>query len=198
MNDLKRVILETVTWVRKVNPDFEKNYYRSDELKPLSCKGYLDLPKEEFYKLIAKRSNYLHENKIELLTESEVVELGSLIWSDPEDSVYDGGAEFYAQGLYDVSECPPWDTWIAKGKDFAAFNHLGNAILSWLPKEHFNKFYSGKAISIMDNMDWILKLGRVNPFLQTIIGKPENLIFEEPPIKWNTDKLVDINNDRWA
>ena len=196
--ELNRILLETITWISKVNFDYEKNYYRSNELKPLSCKNYLELPNSEFYKLIAKRSNYLKNNNIEILNEEDVTNLGKLIWSEPEDSVFDGGAEAYAQGLYDISECPPWDTWIAKGQDFIEFKHLGNAIISWLPNEHFNKFYSGKSVSIMDNMDWIMKLNNSNYFVQTLIGKPNNLIFEEQPIKWHSSEQLEINDKRWV
>ncbi|BDD03951.1 hypothetical protein [Aureibacter tunicatorum] len=195
---LNQLIIETATWLYKINSNFEENHYRSNELKPKPCEDYHSLEYGEFNKLIEKRSAYLKTNNIELLTEAEVEKLGKLIWSNPDESVHDGGAELYAQGLYDISECPPWDSWICKANEFEEFKDLNGTIISWLPDEHFNKFHSGKSISIMDNMNWVKRINCRNEFVEKLIREPENLKLEEPPIKWNSDKQLEINNLRWS
>ena len=197
MNQLIKNTLEAATWIAKVNPNFEDNFYRSLALKPANCEDYDELKPSEFNHLIHKRSDLLKNKGITLLSIDELLNTGKIVWSCPEESVLDGCAEIYSQGFFDISECPPWDTWIGYSHQFPELSFLKGSIISWIPLEHFNKFHSGKEVSILDNMNWIDAIAIEDSLLNAIIGTPKDLKFEEVLDMESMEKRGHFINDKW-
>jgi hypothetical protein len=183
MTALERRILEVATWILKVNPQFEHNYFRSEEINSLCGNNALIKNK---YPLVSadgvvetakRRALLLQERGIPLVSLEEAAIYGNLVYTLPEESHLDGGAEFYSQGLVDIWEVPAWDTWIAFGNhEFKQFNLYPSAVISWIPRTVNDLFFSGRAVSIIENLGW-LELNTNNEFLSSLIGEPENLVF---------------------
>ena len=197
MNQLIKNTLEAATWIAKVNPNFEDNFYRSLSIKPESCEDYHEMKPVELNNLIGKRSDLLKNKGITLLSIDELLSLGKIVWSCPSDSVHDGAPEIYSQGFFDISECPPWDTWIGYGHQFLELSFLKDSIITWLPLEQYNKFHSGKEVSILDNMNWIDSITGEDPILNAIIGTPKDLKFEEVLDMESMEKRGQFINDKW-
>jgi hypothetical protein len=183
MTALERRILEVATWILKVNPQFEHNYFRSEEINSLCGNNALIKNK---YPLVSadgvvetakRRALLLQERGIPLVSLEEAAIYGNLVYTLPEESHLDGGAEFYSQGLVDIWEVPAWDTWIALGNhEFKEFNLYPSAVISWIPRTVNDLFFSGRAVSIIENLGW-LELNTNNEFLSSLTGEPENLVF---------------------
>ncbi|KUG06857.1 hypothetical protein [Solirubrum puertoriconensis] len=138
MNEMLQSVIEAATWIDKVNPRFEDNFYRSEELRPGFLIANSQYHKEALAVTVQKRREYLQNPATDLLTLEEVAEKGKLILIDPLDSELDGGAEVYSQGYFDLWDCAPWDTWVAFGSATlkqAADSALINPFLSQL--KHF-------------------------------------------------------------
>ena len=183
MTELETRILEVATWILKVNPQFEHNYFRSEEIKPFYKRPTarrLPICDVSILSLsVQRRRALLKEHNIPLLTLQEAGEYGNLIYTLPQESQLDGGAEFYSQGLVDIWEVPAWDTWVTFGatefKEFAAYP---DAVISWIPKTTANLFYSGMSVSIIDNLGWV-KLSLPSVFLSHLTSEPQDLEFIE-------------------
>ncbi len=183
MTALERRILEVATWILKVNPEFEHNYFRSEEINSLWGNNALIKNK---YPLVSadgvvetakRRALLLQERGIPLVALEEAATYGNLVYTFPEESHLDGGAEFYSQGLVDIWEVPAWDTWIAFGnREFKEFNLYPSAVISWIPRTVNDLFFSGREVSIIENLGW-LELNTNNQFLSSLTGEPENLVF---------------------
>jgi len=185
MTKLETRILEVATWILKVNPHFEHNYFRSEEIRSIGTNNaHLDnryplVNADAIIATASKRSMLLKERDIPLISLEEAVAGGSLIYTIPAESQLDGGAEFQSRGLVDIWEVPAWDTWVAFGpKEFKEFSQYPDAVISWIPKTVDNLFFSGQALSIINNLGW-LKLDVSNLFLMSLAKEPENLEFIE-------------------
>ncbi|MBJ6142991.1 hypothetical protein [Hymenobacter sp. BT559] len=183
MTALERRILEVATWILKVNPQLEHNYFRSEEINSLwgnnaSIKNKYPLVSADGVVETAKRrALLLQERGIPLVSLEEAAGYGNLVYTLPEESHLDGGAEFYSQGLVDIWEVPAWDTWVAFGNhEFKEFNLYPSAVISWIPRTINNLFFSGREVSIIENLGW-LDLNTNNQFLSSLTGQPENLVF---------------------
>jgi hypothetical protein len=163
MTALEIRIREVATWILKVNPQFESNYFRSEQLRPITkIKVARKIPiasLQAIRRVVAKRQKVLSASNITLLSLEEVLSCGKLIYTCPADSTLDGGAEFYSQGLVDIWEIPAWDTWVSLGDlEFREFEAYKDCIISWIPESVYNLFYSGKAVGLEDNLDWVTRI----------------------------------------
>ncbi len=181
MTELETRILEVATWILKVNPHFEHNYFRSEEIMPFQ---QLPIVQREpisdlanFNLGVQKRRTLLQKRNISLITLEEAATYGNLVYTVPDDSVLDGGSEFQSQGLVDIWEVPAWDTWVTFGAtEFKEFEGYTRAVISWIPKTVANLFFSGLSLSIIDNLGWV-KLNSPNVFLSHLTIAPRNLEF---------------------
>jgi hypothetical protein len=183
MTALERRILEVATWILKVNPQFERNYFRSEEINSLWGNNALI---KNRYPLVSadgvvetarRRELLLQERGIPLVSLEEAATYGNLVYTLPEESHLDGGAEFYSQGLVDIWEVPAWDTWVGFGNhEFKEFDLYPSAVVSWIPRTVNDLFFSGREVSIIENLGW-LDLNTDNQFLSSLTGEPEDLIF---------------------
>jgi hypothetical protein len=180
MTELERRILEVATWILKVNPHFEHNYFRSEEIMPFQkWPAVQRQPISDFNLGVQKRRALLKEKNITLITLEEAATYGNLIYAVPDDSVLDGGAEFQSQGLVDTWEVPAWDTWVTFGAaEFKDFEGYPNAVISWIPKTVANLFFSGLSLAIIGNLGWV-KLDLPDVFLSHLTIEPRNLEFIE-------------------
>jgi len=183
MTELELRILEVATWILKVNPQFEHNYFRSEEIQPFYKRPavrQVPICDVADFKLGAeKRREMLREKNIALITLEEAATYGNLIYALPDESVLDGAVEFSSQGLLDDWEVPAWDTWVTLGTtEFEEFSRYPEAVISWIPKSAINLFFSGLSVSIIENMGWP-KLNTDNIFLAHLTIKPSNLEFIE-------------------
>jgi hypothetical protein len=60
---------------------------------------------------------------------------GRLMVYFPDAELSDGAAEIESRGFFDVSNAPPWDTWIALCRDDRADISSRDHVVSWVPKE---------------------------------------------------------------
>ena len=183
MTELETRILEVATWILKVNPYFEHNYFRSEEIMPfqqlpvVQRESISDLA--NFNLGVQKRRASLQERNISLITLEEAATYGNLIYTVPDDSVLDGGSEFQSQGLVDIWEVPAWDTWVTFGTtEFKEFERYPRAVISWIPKTVANLFFSGMSLAIVGNLGWV-KLDSPDVFLSHLTIEPRNLEFIE-------------------
>jgi len=183
MTELETRISEVATWILKVNPQFEDNYFRSEEIQPFHKLPTVQrLPICDVATLslgVQKRRALLKEKNIALITLEEAATYGTLVYTLPQESHLDDGAELYSQGLVDIWEVPAWDTWVTFGtSEFKEFKEYPNAVISWIPKTLANLFYSGLSVSIIDNLGWV-KLDLPDAFLSHLTIKPRCLEFIE-------------------
>ena len=163
MNPLETRICEVATWILKVNPQFEHNYFRSEQLHPITklkvARKFPIASLEAITQTVTKRHKALAALDITLLSLEEALSYGKLIYTYPADSTLDGGAEFYSQGLVDIWEIPAWDTWVSLGDlEFSEFRAYEDCVISWIPESVYNLFYSGKAVGLEDNLDWVTQI----------------------------------------
>jgi hypothetical protein len=183
MTELETRILEVATWILKVNPQFEHNYFRSEEIQPFHKRPVgqeKPICAVADFKLGAeKRRALLREKNIALITPEQAATYGNLIYTSPDESVLDGAVEFSSQGLLDEWEVPAWDTWVTFGDtEFKEFDNYSRAVISWIPKTTANLFFSGLSVAIMDNIGW-LKLNTHNIFIAHLTIEPKGLEFIE-------------------
>jgi hypothetical protein len=183
MTTLETRICETATWILKLNPEFEYNYFRSEQLRPITkIKVARKIPiasLEAIRQVVTKRNKELADSSIELLSLEEALSSGKLIYTYPADSTLDGGAELYSQGLVDIWEIPAWDTWVSLGDlEFREFEAYKNCIISWIPESVYNLFYSGKSVGLEDNLDWVTQISG-NSVLAVNATVPTQLDFVE-------------------
>ncbi|GAB3636464.1 hypothetical protein GCM10027422_20540 [Hymenobacter arcticus] len=183
MNAIETRITEVATWILKVNPHFEHNYFRSPEIQPFHKKPSVQrVPISSlanFSLEVEKRRMLLKEKEISLISLDEALTLGSLVYTRPIDSTLDGGAEFYSQCLLDIWEVPAWDTWVTcDAEEFPDFIAYHNCLIAWIPASVHDLFYSGFAVCLENNMGWV-KLVPKNSALTGRIGEPANLKFIE-------------------
>jgi hypothetical protein len=156
-------ICEVATWIVKINQQFESNYFRSEQLRPITkIKVARKIPIASLgaiIQVVTKRSKALAASNTTLLSLEEALSCGKLIYTYPADSTLDGGAEFYSQGLVDIWEIPAWDTWVSLGDlEFSELQAYENCVISWIPESVYNLFYSGKAVGLEDNLDWATQI----------------------------------------
>ena len=183
MTALETRICEVATWIVKINPQFEFNYFRSEQLRPLTkikvARQFSLASLEAVVRVATKRHAALKAMSVPLLTLEEALSRGKLVWTCPSDSTLDGGAEFFSQGLVDIWEVPAWDTWVALGsQEFSELKAYGNCIVSWIPESVYNLFYSGKAVGLEDNLDWVTQIPG-NSILASSATVPTRLDFVE-------------------
>lgn len=183
MTALETRILEAATWILKVNPQFEYNYFRSEQIRPVTkIRVKRKLPPASLIaitEIATKRRDALKAANITLLTLEEALSSGKLIYTYPADSTLDGGAEFYSQGLVDIWEIPAWDTWVSLGDlEFSEFRAYEDCVISWIPESVYSLFYSGKAVGLEDNLDWITQISG-NSILASSATVPTQLDFVE-------------------
>jgi hypothetical protein len=183
MTALETRICEVATWILKINPQFEYNYFRSEQIRPITkIRVARKIPiasLEAIVQTVTKRREALAAMTIKLLTLDEALSHGKLIYTYPADSTLDGGAEFYSQGLVDIWEIPAWDTWVSLGNlEFKEFEAYENCVISWIPESVYNLFYSGKAVGLEDNLDWVTQITG-NSILTSSATVPTQLDFVE-------------------
>jgi hypothetical protein len=185
MTELELRIIEAATWILKVNPQFEHNYFRSEELRSIIATNgkiankYPLVGSDSIGTTAKKRREYLQAKSIPLISLEEAAGFGNLIYTLPWESQLDGGAELYSQGLLDIWEVPAWDTWVTLGaSEFKEFSEYPEAVISWVPKSAINLFFSGLSVSIIENMGWP-KLNTDNIFLAHLTIKSNKLEFIE-------------------
>jgi hypothetical protein len=183
MNALEIRILEVATWILKVNPKYQYNYFRSEEIKSIWGSNaqiknkYALVSADGVIENARRRALLLRERGISLVSLEEAATYGNLVYTLLEESHLDGGAEFYSQGLVDIWEVPAWDTWVAFGNhEFKEFTSYPNAVISWISKTVNDLFFSGQEVSIIENLGW-MKLNTSSRFLASLTGEPEGLVF---------------------
>jgi hypothetical protein len=198
MTALETRICETATWILKLNPEFESNYFRSEQLRPITkIKVARKIPiasLEAIKYVAAMRHKELATSGITLLNLEEALLYGRLIYAYPADSTLDGGAELYSQGLVDIWEIPAWDTWVSLGDlEFRELGTYKDCIISWIPESVYNLFYSGKMVGLEDNLDWVTRI-LDNSVLTASATVPAQLDFMEIADKEEIERrLAQIN-----
>jgi hypothetical protein len=162
MNIIK-VIQETATWIEKVNNNFNTNLFRTEELSPGYY--YYEIPKSGklsvINRIVSTRSALLVEAEVELIPISELQHYGRIMIFDPDSTTCDGAPEAESACFIDIGDAPPWDTWLALGRQLNSikFYKPGHDIndtylTAWVPKSHY--FYANGAVEVacVDNFEW--------------------------------------------
>ncbi|MCD8741224.1 hypothetical protein LT679_11470 [Mucilaginibacter roseus] len=188
-----RIIQETVTWIEKVNPDFEVNLYRSQELSPKSY--YHQIP--DYLKgnvlndLISKRSKLLQTARVELIPIPDLGDYGRIMFFEANETVLDGAPEDVSAFFIDIGDAPPWDTWLAIGSQLNAINfhragHELNSdlLIAWVPKAQYYYAQQACEVALLDNFAWPANEFISDEFnaVNSLFQKPDNIIQPEERI----------------
>lgn len=176
MKLIDQQIIEAATWIEKVNPHFDKFFFRSPEIKPqgalLPNAGYGKLCLANFASTITQRRKILGDLGVEYLTAQEVMAKGLLVFCCSQQTEHDGGAELYSQGFFDMDDLPPWDTWVAVGDERLFL------LVSWVPNDLIPLVYSGKAVCIRDDIIFwgseVDNLHKDTPLAEVVCREPKN------------------------
>ncbi|GAA4330228.1 hypothetical protein GCM10023149_35290 [Mucilaginibacter gynuensis] len=161
--DIIRTIQETATWIEKVNNNFDDNLFRTAELAPQHYYYHIPDNEKEFTldQLNSKRSKLLKDTGVALIPLEELVNYGRIMLYNASDTVVDGAPEIESAYFMDIGDAPPWDTWIATGKQLNELNLFklhheitDNWLIGWVPVSQY--FYANQAIlvSVLDNFSW--------------------------------------------
>lgn len=177
MDELLQSIVETATWIDKVNPRFEDNFFRSEELRPTGI--VLDwtpgFQPQHFESVLRKRRQQLQQRGVALLQENELLDKGRLILTNPVDSIYDGYPGLESQGYFDYYELPPWDTWVCLTNEVPGLIPQADYVVAWVPNAQQEGVHYGRAVCMMDNISWLHEL-RATPLNSATL----NELFAEP------------------
>lgn len=198
MKLIDQQIIEAATWIEKVNPHFDKIFFRSPEIKPqgalLPNAGYGKLCLANFASTITQRRKILGDFGVEYLTAQEVMAKGLLVFCCSQQTEHDGGAELYSQGFFDMDDLPPWDTWVAVGDERLFL------LVSWVPNDLIPLVYSGKAVCIRDDIIfWGTEVDGLcadTPLLKTVCREPKSSFIEVVNESKVFAKLEIINRHR--
>ncbi len=171
---LNRTILETATWIERVNPDYEENGFRSVELKPVHYLYDRNLnPRQEILnRLIKRRSEIIEQLGIPLLTPDEVLQGGRMIKITPTKDLQDSQICLLSNYLFDRNQIPSWDTWI----------HIENGhLFSWVPNRLLNQVYTAQKMNFVGGVSFDGPENQDdNPFVSKISETPSHLQFDTP------------------
>lgn len=198
MSALELRIREVATWIKFVNPQFECNYFRSEQVRPgnkIKIKREFSLADSQvLFEVVIKRRAILEVAGVSLVSLEEALSYGALIYTCPSDSTFDGGAEYYSQGLVDIWEIPAWDTWVALGsQEFNEFEAYKNCIISWIPESVYDLFYSGKEVGLEDNLGWVIHLFGNSELVNWVTAPVYLKFIEVTDQKLVEDRLKRIN-----
>jgi hypothetical protein len=180
---LRQRILEAATWLIKINPNFEDNFYRSEKIKPIRkiYQNY-ELKLNSVKSLVENRSRYIKKNNIELISEKELIEKGTLIYTCPDKSEKCGFAELYTKGFMDIYEIPAWDNWICLGDEFNSLEkNYSNSLISYIPNKFINYIYSAYSGAIVENFGWLEKRNIESEILKKLCLENYSFEFIEVP-----------------
>jgi hypothetical protein len=160
MDELLQSVIEAATWIDKVNPQFEDNFYRSEELRPtgvvLNWKP--GFQRQHFESVLRKRRQLLAQRGISLLRKEELLDQGRLILTYPIDTIYDGMPGIESHGYFDYYELPPWDTWVDLTHSNSALIPYPDYVVAWVPNAQLAGVLSGHRLSMMANVNWLHEL----------------------------------------
>jgi hypothetical protein len=152
---LKQVISEASTWC-SLEESFACNL-RSGALNPSAI---LSIPRDEDIDLFIRNSYESYQRAVEevsrkrsaflnaqgLTVEHSTLDSGArLLIYQPLETVSDGAAEASSKGFFDVSDAPPWDTWLFYSK---------GAILSLVPESFVRLAQAGIDANPVDCIHW--------------------------------------------
>jgi hypothetical protein len=82
---------------------------------------------------------------------------GRLLAYFPDAELADGAAEAETDGLYDVNDAPPWDTWVGLFVDPDPTNNspVAEYLVSWIPPALIDIAEKGIRVSMVDCIAWL-------------------------------------------
>lgn len=189
--DIVRIIQEAATWIEKVNPDYEVNLYRSEELKPDRHFYNADATNMPALvdNLVLRRSALLQKMGIELIPVNELHLLGRIALFDAYESFWDGAPEVESDSYVDLYDTPPHDTWIGVG---GQLNDIGfydtwrflaeKVLLAWVPQSKYYCVQGAIDVACLDNFEWgtNVNINQEYKILANIFAKPQDIIKSKP------------------
>lgn len=188
--DIIRLIQETATWIEKVNPDFEKNLFRTPELSPKYY--YYDIPLSEQPAVINKVNSYrtelLESAGIELIPVEDLVKYGRIMYFNVNETVVDAFPQSESFCYVDLGDAPPCDTWLATSSQLNALNFFTDGyqltsdfLITWVPASHY--FYANECVEVacVDNFEWPNNeyISQAYAGVKSLFAKPDEITIPE-------------------
>jgi hypothetical protein len=204
MDELLQSVIEAATWIDKVNPRFEDNFYRSEELRPTShllnrTGGYNS---SCLHDVVLRRRQLLQGRLWPLLSLAELQTKGRLVLAAPEVSVTDGASAAESLGYFDSYELAPWDTWVAFAAELPSFPEHDTYIISWVPNQLLQAVQGGIDVCFLGNINWLGQLTSElpsHPILRILFASSEGLA-GFAPVSYDAvlQKRLKLIDDQWA
>lgn len=156
MDELLQSVIEAATWIDKVNPRFEDNFYRSEELRPAD-----QLIKAGKYNpaclhdVVLRRRQLLQSLDQPLLSLADLTAKGKLVLAAPLVSVLDGAPAVEALGYFDSYELAPWDAWVSFAAELPPFPEQATYIISWVPCRLLPAVQGAIDVAFLGNINWL-------------------------------------------
>ena len=96
----------------------------------------------EIYELQLKLKN-------RLVVSNEVLDLPGKILKTDLNSLLDGASEYESEGIIDVYDLPPIDTWF-----YLASYHQSMILFSWIPSEYVEEVQAAIEVNALDLLGW--------------------------------------------
>ena len=96
----------------------------------------------EIYELQLKCKN-------RLVAGNEVLDLPGKILKTDINSLWDGVSEYESEGIIDVYDLPPIDTWF-----YLASYHQSMILFSWIPSEYVEEVQAAIEVNALDLLEW--------------------------------------------
>ncbi|MEP5338882.1 MAG: hypothetical protein ABJL44_18630 [Algibacter sp.] len=116
--------------------------------------GYLtltkwNLPEEEYYadKVIDLFNKQLLEKK-QIVKTSETKSNGRILVSEYQCSITDGASEDVAQGMIDIYDLSPIDTWFY-------IDNKNNLLFSWIPEKYISLIDQAVLVNCVEILNWM-------------------------------------------
>lgn len=75
---------------------------------------------------------------------------GRILIAQIDDTVIDGASEASSDGLIDIYDCPPIDTWF-----YLTENAGGRILFAWIPKQFINNANDAIEVNCVDCLKWL-------------------------------------------
>ena len=87
--------------------------------------------------------------KNRLVAGNEVIEIPGKILKADLNSLWDGASEYESEGIIDVYDLPPIDTWF-----YLASHRQSEILFSWIPSEYVEEVQGAIEVNALDLLEW--------------------------------------------
>ena len=145
-------LAETIDWCASKEREPVRASLRS--LSEHSQWGVLSSPSSHVAGLsVARRRALKSLGAYKTSIESRVVSPGRLLAYFPEDELFDGCAEHYSEGFYDVNNAPPCDTWVVIAETPPPKSE--GFLISWVPDLFLDLAQTGIDVNPEECICWL-------------------------------------------